>query len=25
MINLARSYWYFSNDSLLAVGGTRSI
>jgi hypothetical protein len=26
MINLAaNSYWYFSNDSSLAVGGSRSI
>jgi hypothetical protein len=25
MINFATSYWYFSNDSSLALGGSRSI
>jgi hypothetical protein len=25
MINLATSYWYFSYDGSLAVGGSRSI
>jgi hypothetical protein len=25
MINFATSYWYFSYDSSLAVGGSRSI